>query len=187
MIEIFKEFIPGYEVSNYGRVRNMQTMHIWTWQKRHLYPAVHIKGKNYHIHRIVALNFVINTKPDEHTVVNHLDNNYWNPRADNLEWTTTKLNIAHSMKQGRHTSQTSEKAKKTRIQPGVVSKIARKGASGTKGIQIKPRVKAGIKYLVYFNSQTDGAKYLGSFATLEEAKAVYKAAHIEKYGIDPYA
>ena len=48
------------------------------------------------VHRLVAFHFVENADPAINTVVNHLDANPHNNRADNLEWTTAKGNSEHA-------------------------------------------------------------------------------------------
>lgn len=48
------------------------------------------------VHRLVAFHFVENADPAVNTVVNHLDANPHNNRADNLEWTTAKGNSEHA-------------------------------------------------------------------------------------------
>jgi hypothetical protein len=150
---------------------------------RGVYPSVYIKDKNYSIHRLVATYFVSNPNPEEFNVINHIDNDYMNFKYDNLEWCTTKMNVHHSLKQGRHTSQTSKKSIECRNKPDVPSKIQRKPKSGVMGIQIRLQSSGQIKYLVYFSKIK---KYLGSFSILEEAKEAYKKAYFKKYGVDPY-
>ena len=48
------------------------------------------------VHRLVAFHFVENADPATNTVVNHLDANPHNNRADNLERTTAKGNSEHA-------------------------------------------------------------------------------------------
>ena len=108
-----------YEVSNLGRVRSndsevkrcksghfVKSGRILRPQiNNHGYLYVHLKygglGKAY-IHRLVAEAFVHNSNPDVNTVVNHIDFNPKNNRADNLEWTTDKGNVHHSLQAGRY-------------------------------------------------------------------------------------
>ena len=51
------------------------------------------KTKFYLVHRLVAIAFVHNPKPDEYNVVNHKDEDPSNNKADNLEWCTQKYNV----------------------------------------------------------------------------------------------
>ena len=55
----------------------------------------------YFVHRLVALHFVENPYPDCYAIVNHLDSNHLNNRADNLEWTTALGNARHTIENGR--------------------------------------------------------------------------------------
>ncbi len=64
---------------------------------RHQYPTISFRlGKNIKksipIHRIVALIFVPNPKPDEFKIVNHIDLNKTNFHKENLEWCNHRWN-----------------------------------------------------------------------------------------------
>jgi len=50
------------------------------------------------VHRLVAEAWIPN--PDNLPVVNHIDGNGSNPRADNLEWTTASGNCSHAVSAG---------------------------------------------------------------------------------------
>lgn len=54
--------------------------------------------KRFLLHRLVAMHWVRNPKPDVKTQVNHLDKNKWNCAADNLQWVTDDENKAHAKK-----------------------------------------------------------------------------------------
>jgi hypothetical protein len=113
MLEIWKS-IEGYEgkyeVSNLGRVKSLQDN---KGRKREQIVVVNIANNGYlyvnlwktsrakskRIHRLVADAFC--EKKDGADIVNHIDNNPSNNRADNLEWTTYKGNMQHAAKQGR--------------------------------------------------------------------------------------
>lgn len=56
------------------------------------------RRKNYKIHRLVAKHFVAN--PFNRDVVNHIDGDYLNNNADNLEWCTTAENCIHALEEG---------------------------------------------------------------------------------------
>lgn len=96
-----------YEVSNYGRIKSLQGK-----TPRILIPSNNSKGylrvslwdrngkhKRRFVHRVVAEAFLEHDKMSN--VVNHLDFNPHNNNADNLEWTTQKLNIQYSNNAGR--------------------------------------------------------------------------------------
>ena len=49
-----------------------------------------------YVHRLVALYFIENPKPNEYNQVNHKDTDKSNNIADNLEWVNGKLNMEHA-------------------------------------------------------------------------------------------
>lgn len=121
-MEIWKD-IRGYEgiyvVSNHGRVASLNRVqkdkngNDKRYKGKMLLPQpnssgylrVHLKRdgvmKYYFVHRLVALHFVENPNISENTIVNHLDSNYMNNAASNLEWTTYKGNMEHAKVRGR--------------------------------------------------------------------------------------
>ena len=106
MEEKWKDYSYGnlkYRVSNYGRViglgRNRELKHRLDGDGYLSVTVGDMKNRTrMRVHRIVASLFVDN--PNQFNEVNHIDRNRANPRADNLEWTTHKENIAHSHQQG---------------------------------------------------------------------------------------
>lgn len=64
------------------------------------YPVVKSAGKELLIHRLMAETFIHNDKPEEYTIVNHLDGNKNNYECDNLEWATHRVNIIHAYQNG---------------------------------------------------------------------------------------
>lgn len=97
MREIWKDingFEGLYQVSNLGRVRNKR---IYLSQKTNNkgYKLVDLykenKRKQLLVHRLVAIAFVPN--PQNHNIVNHIDENPQNNHAYNLEWCTQKYNM----------------------------------------------------------------------------------------------
>ena len=95
--EIWKD-VEGYEghyqVSNFGRVRRIRTRLLQPGKNKHGYSVVVLcvgeKRRTVLVHRLVAKAFIPNTRGVD--VVNHLDENPSNNRADNLEWCTPKEN-----------------------------------------------------------------------------------------------
>lgn len=109
MIEEIWKDILGYEglyqVSSYGRVRSLdrydrmnhflkgRILKLYTRKGGYLFVQLHLngKGKNYLVHRLVAIAFIPN--PDNLPEVNHLDEDKTNNRVENLEFCDRKYNI----------------------------------------------------------------------------------------------
>lgn len=83
-----------YYISNYGRVKadTDKGISILKTQIANGYERVHILGKMYFIHRLVAIAFINNPDKDIYIEVNHKDNNRLNNHVSNLEWVTPKQN-----------------------------------------------------------------------------------------------
>lgn len=93
-----------YKVTNFGRIIGARgEIKQRLNNDGYLVATVGIKEKrtSIKVHRIVATLFV-DGKTEERNEVNHIDYNRANPRADNLEWTSHKENIAYSVENGRH-------------------------------------------------------------------------------------
>ena len=105
--------IKGYEgkymVSNLGRVKSLNYNR--TGKEKIMkggkegqgYLQVTLskdgKGKNYHVHRLVAQAFCEN--PMGYTEINHIDENKENNMAKNLEWVSHEYNINHGTRNQR--------------------------------------------------------------------------------------
>lgn len=94
--EIWKDAkgYPGYEISSYGRVRNIKTGQILIPEINDSgYERIKLHGKNVKVHRLVAEAFIPN--PHGYKQVNHINEiKTWNT-VSNLEWCTAKHNINH--------------------------------------------------------------------------------------------
>ena len=121
-MEVWKD-IRGYEglyvISNHGRVSSLNRISIdkngrmVSYKGKMLIPQPNSSGylrvqlkhngtsQYYFVHRLVALHFVENPYPDCYAVVNHLDSDHLNNKADNLEWTTYYGNNHHAIQNGR--------------------------------------------------------------------------------------
>lgn len=106
--EIFRESstIPGYMVSNMGRVMNTKTGNVFLGRinMKTGYREISVKRngkyKYYLVHRLVAELFC--KKPEGiETEVNHINGNRLDERAENLEWITHAENLHHCYAIGR--------------------------------------------------------------------------------------
>ena len=98
--EIWKDIegLEGeYAISNKGNVKNLKTGRIRAdrYNRRNGYKQVHLKGKPYYIHRLVALAFIPN--PQNLPQVNHIDERKDNNDVSNLEWCTASENVNYSI------------------------------------------------------------------------------------------
>lgn len=107
-----KGFEGKYQISNFGRVKSLLEWHgnkhisqyrpmekiVKPTDNGHGYLIVGLKNHNKrtsrYVHRLVAEAFVEN--PKNENVVNHLDYDITNNRADNLEWCSTQENVLYS-------------------------------------------------------------------------------------------
>ena len=113
-----KGFEGLYDVSNYGRIRSKDRIQKVPLGRQGIvhgkilklqpnsrgYLRIQLYNKRgekmyFFVHRLVAQTFIEN--PQNLPVVNHLDFDYTNNRADNLEWTTLKGNMQYSSIHGR--------------------------------------------------------------------------------------
>jgi len=113
--EIWKD-IPDfeglYQVSNFGRIKSLErkefmarnncykvrkgrvlktTVHAHGYERVRLYKNG--KGKNIFVHRLVAIAFIKN--PNNHPIINHIDEVRLNNHVSNLEWCTHSYNATY--------------------------------------------------------------------------------------------
>lgn len=94
-----------YQVSNYGRVKNIKTNRLLKIVRDNRgYGVVMLYesgiGKQYLLSRLVAQEFLPND--DNKPFVCHIDDNPMNNRVDNLFWGTPKENMQDCLKKGRY-------------------------------------------------------------------------------------
>jgi len=115
--EIWKDII-GYEglyqISNLGRVKSLERIIMCKNNSKKkitekikkqqigttgYYTIMLYKndlGKNFKVHRLVAISFI--TNPEKKIYVNHIDFNPLNNSLDNLEWVSNRENSCHAQK-----------------------------------------------------------------------------------------
>ena len=95
-----KDYEGYYQISSYGRVKNIKTGNILTGDTNNIgYKRVCLytpNKKRFFIHRLVAYHFCEGY--EDNLVVNHKDGNKQNNMADNLEWVTRSENDLHAYK-----------------------------------------------------------------------------------------
>lgn len=87
-----------YEISSYGRFKNIDTNKFLKLNFKNGYKTTHIglttgKYKSKFVHRLVAETFMENN--DNKKYVNHKDGNKTNNNINNLEWVTQSENMIH--------------------------------------------------------------------------------------------
>lgn len=107
MEEIWKP-VEGFggrvEVSNLGRVRNVELSHIYSQHSsgtKYLRVGIRYEGRPkrmFLVHRLVAQAFIPNLEGKN--TVNHKDGDCKNNCVDNFEWMTQKENNAHAYENG---------------------------------------------------------------------------------------
>jgi hypothetical protein len=153
-----------YEVSDQGRVRNLETGRILKPAKgSHGYHMVSLcsnESKNkYLVHRLIMLAFV--PQPEGKTVVNHIDGDKLNNFISNLEWVDYTENNNHAWATGLMDRETHRKA------------VSRNGKI-TGPITIKYAQEANKKPVTQFD--LDG-NVLNMFSCAREAQAVTGVPH----------
>ncbi len=90
-MEIWKPIkdLPGYSVSNKGRIKKDSTGQIMVLSKNGGYCRITISK---HVHRLVADAFIEKPKDKNKCWVDHIDGNRSNNNVDNLRWVTPSEN-----------------------------------------------------------------------------------------------
>ena len=103
MEEIWKE-IPNIDaqVSNLGHLRRNDGFPIDIRPDAEGYLRCTINKRRDRIHRFVAEAFCYNPDPKTKTMVDHIDGNKQNNRADNLRWVTPRENNIYASQNGSY-------------------------------------------------------------------------------------
>lgn len=97
--EIWKQFLDGYYISNYGRIKSQKRcepiiMKLITCRKGYLKTT--IQRKTYKCHRLVALYFLETPLNEEQFQVDHIDRNKQNNHYTNLRWVSNRENMLNT-------------------------------------------------------------------------------------------
>ena len=94
--EIWKDIegYEGYQVSSYGRVKNIKRDRLLKLINIQGYLKVSLRGKMYPVHRLVAKAFIPN--PNNYPIINHKDECKTNNVVSNLEWCTFFYNNTYN-------------------------------------------------------------------------------------------
>ena len=97
----FKTFtLDDYEITKDGKVFNKKWGRYVKPQPNGTgYLRVHIAGRMYFVHRLVAMTYIPN--PNNLPQVNHKDGNKHNNCVENLEWISNHDNSLHALHNGR--------------------------------------------------------------------------------------
>lgn len=98
--EVWKNINDLFQISNYGRLRNLKTLKLrkpWKDPDNYLQYSIENVGRK-SIHKLVIEYFIPNT--DNLPITNHKDGNKFNNHVSNLEWVSHKRSIQHAVEIG---------------------------------------------------------------------------------------
>ena len=113
----------SYEISSWGRVRNVKTTNILSLKPTDKYGHLAVtlvrngsqqRGtdrKDFKVHRLVALAFINNPDPKKNTEIRHLNGIAWDNTVNNLAWGTRQDNINDAINHGTMSHINSTQAK----------------------------------------------------------------------------
>lgn len=164
-----------YHISSHGRVKRIllnfgRLLKITKYTNG--YEKITICGKNYSIHRLVAIHFISN--PNKLPLVNHIDLDKTNNNVNNLEWVTLSGNMQHAIKHGHcrknYVSGENNKVNKPVIQYSLSGKFIREWFSvreAAKQVRVSEetvgsviRKRKGIAGGFQWRFKTDNKKHL---------------------------
>ena len=120
------EGFENYEISNLGRVKNINKNKLMTISKRkNGYCTVKLskngKAKEYKVHRLVALAFIPNPKQYPH--INHKDENKENNSVSNLEWCNNQYNNTYGTRIKKQSDKVKIKVKQCDMQGNIIKEF----------------------------------------------------------------
>ena len=93
-IKPIKDFEGLYSISEDGKIfSHKSNKYISTYKSNYIYVRLYKNGKTYHysLHRLLAINFIPN--PNNLPIVDHINNNPFDNRLENLQWCTQGDNV----------------------------------------------------------------------------------------------
>ena len=93
----------AYQISMFGNIISDHTGDLLKYYKdkdgyNRISLFINGKKKNFYVHRLVAMSFVINSNLEKYNIVNHLNGNKDDNHYMNLEWTDISGNTLHGFK-----------------------------------------------------------------------------------------
>ena len=166
MIETWKAFETGYEVSNLGNVRSIDRIVQTAKQPlrlkgKVLKPAIDKKGykrvaimvngklTTLKVHRIVAKTFIDNV--DGKPQVNHIDCVKTNNEVSNLEWVNNSENIQHAFDNGLMKANRLHESPRCKQTKEGIEEIVRLKSEGVKNQIIAERFNCSISSIKRLN------------------------------------
>lgn len=125
-----KGFEGLYQISNYGKVKNVKTNRfLKTYKKSNNYLGVTLYKNNkvYYlsVHRLVAITFIPN--PENKPCVGHKDCNRSNNKVENLYWCTYAENNNHPITRLARSNTLKGKRPLTKNQPKQIKQYSKQG------------------------------------------------------------
>ena len=155
---------PGrWQVSSEGRCRNSRGGISHGCLTSGGYCEVHICGRQFKVHRLVAHAFLERPPSEEAWQVNHIDGNRSNNRRDNLEWVSQSENTLHSYA----TNPSIGQAMPVMIRPFGSCKWMRFSSIKLAAEALSQPYKK-VQRRCHKNAQADGYEY--KFATLQQVE-----------------
>lgn len=94
------EGFDGYQISRQGKLKSKRGQDmVFISKGEYLKVCIYKNGEQYHrrVHCLVAENFIQNPWPVSFKLVNHINGNKRDNRAENLEWIDTRGNTIHAI------------------------------------------------------------------------------------------